>query len=1281
MADIYKNNPTFSSPRPSAYSLTSGGAYENKGTKDSSGNPPVPNSTVITSSIDTIILDEQTVSNVVIDRTFGHPEDYIELFIYNTNGEIIAQDLDFQGYTFSTTETAAPGKDHPHVSEIEIDTDKILTDNGLISGKYLIKLNILKNKIFNTNKYPFRVKEKSSDNREIKASTSEATNDTLEKAVNEFISDIQSSPYFKEYALNFGGDLIVPAINVRLDKDTPKYEILFRTLMSNGVGGILPGDGFKVVEEIVNPIRINVDLGSPTIDVEGIPLREPNYQIDIRQNGSIPSNLKSYDDILSYNITSSFQQLLSKLNNDSIDLNIDYDYIRPIHSSSVEETFHFENFIHFGSAKTMLENFRYKLKLIESYDKDLTTLNAVPGSTNSSSVAINTKNKLYLKKDDIIKNFSEYEHYLYFTSGTYAWPKQNTTSPYILKSISSSEAKEWLGNDKSSYSNYGGQLLSASLFDRQNPHNLNKLIPNHITDNLSNKTYVKFIDMVGQHFDSVWAYIKSITSIYDSNNNKGITKDLAYYQLQSLGIETFDQFENSNLLEYILGGEGVSGSKNYTVDNYFNYSANHPSSSLGFGLAVSASETLITASNDVSLPKGDLAKEIWKRLYHNSAYLLKTKGTERGIRALMSCYGVPHTILNIKEYGGSTTAVGPLKDLKYADHYKTFTYQKSGLALKGTTNTSGYFIKTAFNNAKTKPISSSAKTVEFRIKPIRSTTYESYHLMTLSGSNAATDLSLILVPHQGNDIYSTGDADDFGKISLLRNGSILASTSNFPIHNGNFWNIFVGTDGTSGSSADVKFGAYQANFNKNVSSYTASISYTEAQRANSFGDPYFNNGQYGGGSNGLYFGGVPAPTHTSVSNLIYNGFLQGIKVYFHQSASYTMLTDSTLKKHALEPFMYGGNHLSSSFDELVIRLPLGSNDLENSSSFHPNIDIDYQNGIPISSSMVTRAFEEVIEDHHLPTPDTVGISATSENVRIDEGIIEDNILSPFEKKETSTLDRQPQDFEDLGIYFSPTNEINEDILYTLGSFRLDDFIGDPLPSAQSSSVYNDLKDIKKLYAKKLKNRYNYWAYIKQIQYIDHTLFKMIEQFVPFRANTKTGLLIEPNYLERPKLKRTHNPIRSDAQTMITGSHQTLHVNISSEYDENRIYQIQSSSTDDFGQSHGNPRGQFDPGSYVAYHSNPHKFLTSSKGTHHRKEQGTNAHLLIYDEYLDPTDTDPNRENQQASQAPIKPFTGTKPANYVAHESSVLLGNVIGGKISNRYYKYAAYNLKTGSLYT
>ena len=68
--------------------------------------------------------------------------------------------------------------------------------------------------------------------------------------------------------------------------------------------------------------------------------------------------------------------------------------------------------------------------------------------------------------------------------------------------------------------------------------------------------------------------------------------------------------------------------------------------------------------------------------------------------------------------------------------------------------------------------------------------------------------------------------------------------------------------------------------------------------------------------------------------------------------------------------------------------------------------------------------------------------------------------------------------------------------------------------------------------------------------------------------------------------------------------------------------------------------------------------------------------------MDPSGKDPNRENNQACQAPIKPhnpLTG-KPSGYIAHESSVLLGNAMKGKKSRKYYKYTEYFLTTSSLY-
>jgi hypothetical protein len=343
--------------------------------------------------------------------------------------------------------------------------------------------------------------------------------------------------------------------------------------------------------------------------------------------------------------------------------------------------------------------------------------------------------------------------------------------------------------------------------------------------------------------------------------------------------------------------------------------------------------------------------------------------------------------------------------------------------------------------------------------------------------------------------------------------------------------------------------------------------------------------------------------------------------------------------------------------------------------------------------MIDQKWEEVVEPHYLPTPDSVGASMTSDKVRIDEGTIPGNVLMHNKNLETSTLDRQPPDYEDLGIFFSPTEEINEDIIYTLGSFRMDDYIGSPLPSAQSADVYKDLADISDVYSKKLRRKYNYGDYIKLIQQVDHTLFKIIEQWVPFKANLKTGLLIEPTFLERNKFPR-QIPVRSDGQTMTEGLHQHIDFTISSNYVDNKISDIDDTADPN------TPQGQYEPGTYVVSNNNLSNVVSSK--TNERLEKGTNATIEIYEDHMNPLNKDPNRENNQSCQAPIKPYSinshsdvgvgsaqiGTsfvvdnytsqihpsnKPFGYKTHSSSTLLGMATKGRPSRRYYKYKEFN--------
>ena len=1218
-------------------------------------------------------LNEESINSGTIDRKFGRPEDYIELHIYNQDDQLLTSDYNFTQYKFPEDNT------ENLVSELNMDPVKVLRTKGYTTGKYKLVFNIQRSKIFNTSTLPFSIKEISSTRRELKSVTPKIINTQLDTEASRFIREIEAAPYLIDFVLNFNNDINITGINLALNKNTNKHEVLIK-LIDPLPSNIKVTDSFKIVEEITDPIILNVDLGLETSEDEGIPLQGPNFKIDVRLNNSVPSSFKNYDEILDYNLTSSYHNLLNYLENREIP-DVSYDFIRTVSGSNegdpLEEAYHFENFTHFSSAVERLKNFEYKIQLIELYDSQTSDINSITGSTSASTYVLENKEEINKKKQNLIKGFDGYERFLYYTSGTFAWPKQNSTPPYNLFSISSSESKTWLGSEIDTSPNYGGQLLSASLFDRQNENALTRLVPNHILDNPDNSFYSSFVNMVGQHFDQIWVHIKHLTEVNDAHHTRGISKELVYFSLKSLGLETFDQFENSNLIEYILG-EGESGSVYYDTPQ---------------------SQSLITASMG-SIPKSDITKNIWKRLYHNAPYLLKTKGTERGLRALMSCYGVPSTILNVKEYGGSTSD---------KTTYKTFTNDKGGLALKGNSGVNGYFIKTPWSSSATNALSSSAKTVEFRIKPHRGDNAQ-MHLFSLSGSYESQDkdMHLLLVPYSGPDISSSGDADQYGQLILANfspNGSNHISKK-FPVYNGDFWNIFIGVELNQeppNNTARISFGAYQSNHLKTVNYVTNSLSDSSVGTSAAFVDyvasswglhktESSNHSQFLAGAAFCYIGGMEPGAVSLSDNLVYSGSLQEVRYHFGE-----LLSHETLKKHALEPFMYAGNSVSSSYENLVLRLPLGSNDKRDISSFHPNINVDYLTPIEsnikdtfataefrissftwatniqltiISAQGTTRnfssistpnghkvitsdpskfngedymqvygnsagtgnggiiayqeaineyfegeiiatintgsdtdgltgegyniltltqtiegpngltlisiggssgtthiveyperfsldsllTFEEVVEEHYTPTPDTVGISTTSEKTRIETGTIDDDWLSPTRKTETSTLDNQPPDYEDLGVFFSPTNELNEDIIYTLGAFRLDDYIGSPLPSVQTASKYEDLTTLRNIYFNKVERRYNYWDYIKLIQYIDHTLFKLVEQWVPMKANLKTGLLIEPHYLERTKFAR-ELPVIDDDQTMTVGSYNTLN----SEIEPNRFFSLTGSA--------------------------------------------------------------------------------------------------------------------------
>ena len=105
-------------------------------------------------------------------------------------------------------------------TEISVDPVLTLKNLGYTTGKYKVKLTPKRTKIFNVLGNPFAIKEISSNRREIRTVTPQIPNRTLSAAVSAFISELESSVYFKEFYLSFGEDINILGINILLNKDT-----------------------------------------------------------------------------------------------------------------------------------------------------------------------------------------------------------------------------------------------------------------------------------------------------------------------------------------------------------------------------------------------------------------------------------------------------------------------------------------------------------------------------------------------------------------------------------------------------------------------------------------------------------------------------------------------------------------------------------------------------------------------------------------------------------------------------------------------------------------------------------------------------------------------------------------------------------------------------------------------------------------------------------------------------------------------------------------------------
>ena len=554
--------------------------------------------------------DTNLLSSNIIQENFGQPNDYIEYFIYDVGGNLLNTDYSYKDFKLPSTYglNPAPYKNSVGVISnysqslstlpiIEIDPVQDLRNLGYSSGEFKVHYNFFNNRIEN-----LFLKEISADRTEIRVGSTVLTNAQIESGSLALINEYSSSAYFVDYLINFGNNSQALAVNVALNKVESGYEILFK-LYQPLSDNINVKTNLWVVREKVNPYSFNLNLDTLILPPAIPLLRGPNFGINVPNQNNVATSYQTYTSLVNgmQSIsTSSYQQLLSLITSQSIDINTNYT--------------DFTNFVFFSSAEQRLTNFYNKVKSIEDYNNIITEYSPNVATTSSLALEItSSKNAI----NTLITQFDGYEYYLYFNSSSYSWPKTNSTLPYTLASTAS--ANSW-------YINATG---SAETYDINNQNYLINTLPTFIKDDENNDPYITFINMVGHYFDNIWIFLQAITDVNLANNNleQGVSKDLIYDVLQSLGIKLYNQYGDSDNISFLIG---ASGSANW--DNNFTY----------------------TGSYLNTLPKKDLLAESYKRIYHNLPLLLKTKGTAYGLQTLVSTFGITGSTLQVKEYGGDT---------------------------------------------------------------------------------------------------------------------------------------------------------------------------------------------------------------------------------------------------------------------------------------------------------------------------------------------------------------------------------------------------------------------------------------------------------------------------------------------------------------------------------------------------------------------------------------------------------------------------------------------------
>jgi len=759
----------------------------------------------------------------------------------------------------------------------------------------------------------------------------------------------------------------------------------------------------------------------------------------------------------------------------------------------------FNNFIVFSSATARVNIFKNKSISFYNLSGSLSSIEEKYINSLSSSVPYpyfkNELDSVQSQMNDIINSFDAYESYLFDSDN------------FIYLPQSSSFVNAGFVSDYNE---------SASIYDKYNRDSLINNAPEYVITDTNNQDYITFLAMIGHHFDNIYTYISALPIEKQITNN---VKD-------SLPLQTLKE------LLYSFG---------WNVDDIIN--------SLNID-DVYLNSLYSSAYNTLSAQ--ERLKIIWNRILITLPGIYKTKGTEACVNYLMACYGLPSSLISIREYGGTDYSQDTLPTYKLDE--KTYMLKFSGIGdrIEG-------------------PFPQNAQTVEFKFAVEEPEKYDDYQRVSLFSMYPFIDYDDVAWTV---DIYKV-PGQYTGKVALqMKAGSTEVSivSNPLPIFNGEIFSVMVRrNDPDSNFQTDVnnhdaiprKYDlVVQRNEDGRKIFYSTSSTYFYDQDNtvfSEFGRFWLSDGTYIGTLDKLSIWDIPIgdddfESHVNDLNsygysgsVAYNNLWVRLNWDYPQNVStgspsaywidnvsdyYTIPNyhETTWMSSSVIPSEY------SASQDIINTLwrpqyPSGSVDIY-ALNFPPVIDPNWSASFDgcntISSSVYPYSFRESTYQENMDGSKYGPNKFKNKKIRR----VDYSVEARFDAQDRSTFDSNVTltgESNQLGFFIDPQDSKNKDIIRYIGKTGVMNLIGDP--RNLYSDKYYDLVNKNYEYNSVGNKRtlFNEMLTVYKF-YFDKSIFEAIKNVIPARSNIFTGVVVEPTILERPKYQ--NRPIDSILETTV-----------------------------------------------------------------------------------------------------------------------------------------------------